>query len=126
MTLLYKNSSLITDETIAKDRNLVASYTKHLEEVAKKNNYDDPESSINLPFDSNLLETVISLKEKLVTPKLKYIVDIGIGGSNLGTKAVYDALFGAYDILTPNRFPKMLFADTVDPEFMGKLTNLLK
>src|SRR3989344_1055032 len=126
MKLLYKDISLVSEEKIAKYREKLAGYLDHLCEVSLRNNYDDPESSLNLPFDESLLKSVRDLKEKMVTPQLKYIIDIGIGGSSLGTKAVYDALFGTFDILLPKRYPKMIFADTVDPEFMGKLFHLLK
>src|SRR5690606_6293124 len=98
----------------------------HLNTVAANNNYEDLEASINLPFDTELLKKVIQLKNKKVTDKLKYIILIGIGGSNLGTKAIYDAFYGFYDILQPERFPKIIFLDTQDETVLAKTTQLIE
>ena len=55
---------------------------------------------------------------------LKYFVLVGIGGSNLGAKAVYEAL------RKPGQTPEMLFADTVSPitqeRIIAKLKNASK
>ena len=55
---------------------------------------------------------------------LKYLILVGIGGSNLGAKAVYEAL------RKPDQSPEMLFADTVSPrmreEILAKLKNAKK
>ena len=108
-----------------KEKDLL-SYINHLNVVAQKGGYDFLESFINLPFDEELLRDVEKLKSKKVSPKLKYIINIGIGGSSLGAKAIYDALYGHFDVLEPNRFPKMIFLDTVDPEFLNNLLIFLK
>lgn len=86
-------------------------YLERLNEVHELNNYEAAESSINLPFDEMLLKEVENLAAKKVTSKLRYIFVVGIGGSNLGTKAVYDALYGYRDLLQENR-PQMIFVDT--------------
>ena len=83
--------------------------------------YEFPESCINLPFDENMTSEVVKVKDILVQKPPKYIIDVGIGGSNLGTKAIYDGVFGYFDILEPKRFPKMIFVDTNDAEFLEKL-----
>ncbi len=120
----YKNS-LLTSTQISSEAKKIESYVNHLQEVVAKNDYSFPESSINLSADEELLKTVMDLKNSLSTKNLKYIIDIGIGGSNLGTKAVYDALYGFYDVLEPNRFPKMIFADTTNPQFLAKLKQFI-
>ena len=125
MKFNYKNS-LLTDSQIATEVKNLDPYIKHLQEVVSKNDYSFPESSINLAVDSELLKNVSELQKSLSTKNLKYIIDVGIGGSNLGTKAVYDALYGFYDVLEPNRFPKMIFADTTNPQFFFKLQRFLE
>jgi len=102
------------------------SYKSRLVEVLKNGGYEEPEASLNLPSDDSLLDQVKALKNKFESSKLKYILDIGIGGSNLGTKAVYDALFGYFDLIEPGRSPKIIFLDTVDPEFLDKLSKFLE
>jgi glucose-6-phosphate isomerase len=101
-------------------------YTVHLRQVRESRAYDASESSLNLPGDAELLERVEAVVSEKVTPALKYSVVAGIGGSNLGTKAIYDAMFGRDDVLEPERFPKMLFAETTDPEWLAKVVRLLK
>jgi glucose-6-phosphate isomerase len=104
----------------------LGSYTGRLGEVRQSGSYDAPESSINLSADTELLERVKSVVHEKVTPALRYSIVVGIGGSNLGTKAVYDALLGYGDLMEPERFPKMLFAETTDSEWLTKVTKLLK
>lgn len=125
MNFSFKDSLLSKDE-ITNTAKTLDPYLKHLRKVSQEGIYDYDESSINLAFDDGILNQALKLKEEIVSDKLKYFIDIGIGGSNLGTKAIYDSLFGYFDSLEPNRFPKMIFADTNDPEFLIKLKNLLK
>ncbi|MBI4146724.1 hypothetical protein HY489_05300 [Candidatus Woesearchaeota archaeon] len=76
--------------------------------------YQDVRASVCLPLDRGILhvvEAAIDLKKKL-HPEL--IVVVGIGGSNLGTMAVQEALLGRWWNL--HHVPKVLYADTVDPD----------
>ncbi len=126
MNFQYKNSSLINESGFNELLPLLQSYSKQLQLVVNSHTFDAPESSVNLPSDKNLLEIVMKMVKKKISSKLKYIVDIGIGGSNLGTKAVYDALYGFYDVLEPNRFPKMIFLDTTDENLLLKCSKLIQ
>ena len=101
-------------------------YTTRLREVRQSGAYEAYESSINLPNDTGLLERVKAIASEKVSEVLRYSIVVGIGGSNLGTKAVYDALYGARDILEQTRFPKMLFAETTDPECLVTIRKLLE
>lgn len=83
------------------------------------------ESFARLPRDEKTLRETEAAAKKVVAPSLRHILLIGIGGSNLGAKAIYDALYGAFDALETARFPKMLFADTVDPEYGNRLQKFL-
>lgn len=125
MIFSYKNTAQISNKNLVDTAKSLEPYVHHLNDVAKWNNYQFNESSINLPLDEPLVEFVVKLKNKKVTPKLKYVLDIGIGGSNLGTRAIYDAMYGYFDLIEPNRFPKILFADTNDSEFIYKLQAFL-
>ncbi len=125
MEFLFEDTSQTTKEDLTSYFNELKDYLEHLIKVSKEPEYKYPESSINLPFDEKVLQKIVELKTEMVTPELKYILDIGIGGSNLGTKAIYDALYGYYDLLEPNRYPKMFFADTNDPKLLFKLQQFL-
>ncbi len=125
MIFSYMNTAQVKKDSLVETAASLDSYVAYLNDVAKQNNYLFNESSINLPLDEDLAQHLVSLKKKLVNSKLKYIVVIGIGGSSLGTKAVYDALYGFYDVVEPARYPKMLFADTSDTAVLSKLANFL-
>ena len=92
-------------------------YRTHLKTVAERGGYFDPEASINVPHDDALAHTSYEAADRLRTPNLKYVFVVGIGGSNLGTKAIYDALGGWYDKFRetgPRGGPKLYFLDTID------------
>lgn len=93
-------------------------YIDHCRKVIETKDYTSLESSLCLPSDTKNLAVVDNMVQQKKTPELKYIIVIGIGGSNLGAKAVYDALYGDIDLLSPERYPKMIFLDTTDPEFL--------
>ena len=126
MIFRFEETAHVTKEELSAEAPNLEPYIERLNKVAEADNYMYEESSINLPFDGDILEKILKLREKYVSPKLKYIIDIGIGGSNLGTKAVYDALYGYFDTVEPNRYPKMIFADTNDPTFIYKLYEFLR
>ncbi len=125
MKFSFENScQLQIGEIEGAGKNLLP-YLKLLQDVVQKQTYDENESSINLPSDTKTVNEVLELVKKVNNSKLKYIVTIGIGGSCNGTKAVYDSLFGYFDIVNPNRFPKIVFLDTNDPEYAAQILSLL-
>lgn len=125
MQFKYQESSLLEEDLIKKTASTLVNYVETLHKVVEADNYNADEASINLPADENLFDEVMKMRNEMVTSELKYIIDIGIGGSNLGTKAIYDALFGFFDLLEPDRFPKIIFADTTNPETLEKINTML-
>jgi glucose-6-phosphate isomerase len=127
MQFKYQNSTLLSTNSILQTAQSIISYVIHLNDVQAKNDYTDPECSINLPADQRIIKSVNETAEQLnENNKLKYIIDIGIGGSNLGTKAIYDALYGYFDTIEPDRLPKMIFLDTNDETYTAKLIKFLE
>lgn len=120
MIISTKNSGISAKElgTAAKQ---LESYRRHLVSVQEKGGFDDLECSINLPFSTHL-DAILEKAGAYRTKQLKMVVVIGIGGSNLGTQAVYDAL--------PQKSVEMLFLDTVSSArfslVLEKLTKQLK
>ncbi len=106
--------------------NKLAQYQTRLRTVAALNDYAAPESSISLPGDSHILQAVQDTAGGFKLDKLRYVVIIGIGGSSLGAKAIYDALWGGFDALQPGRFPKLLFAETSHPGWLQHASHLLR
>jgi len=121
MKFLYQNSSLLSEVDIQAAAASLLEYTERLKKVAQQRDYTEPESSIYIPFDKSIVSEVLSIKGKVHYQNLKYILVVGIGGSNLGTKAAYDALYGYFDVLEKNRYPKILFIDTTDSEYLARL-----
>ncbi len=122
----------ISDKAI-KDKKLLAETTARIKSDAffisefidkKKDNSGEIFASIP-EFDSFLNDSKNLAKEKW-SKNLKYVFVIGIGGSNLGTKAIYEALHKHYDILETSRYPKLIFLDTCDPEYLRKLDFFLE
>lgn len=100
-------------------------YRHQLAKQIDKTDYTSPESSIHLPFDTERLEQLKTLIDPLLSKKLRYIIVIGIGGSNLGTQAVYHALFGMQQHLSKKQ-PEILFLDTLDHEVIQGFKTQLK
>jgi glucose-6-phosphate isomerase len=55
----------------------------------------------------------------------EHVVLVGIGGSSLGAKAVYNAIFGCLDPVTPTRFPKLHTLENVDSSYASSLVGSL-
>lgn len=126
MKFTYQNTSTLSQQEIDQTTQELTTYIDGIHKTIEDGGYDTPESSVNLPTDSATLQAVLAMAAEKVSPELKYIVNIGIGGSYLGTKAVYDALYGAYDGLDETRFPKMIFADTTNPEMMSRIVKFIE
>jgi len=126
MKFLYKKTWLLDEKLLVQEGKKLNGYIQKLSQKCKEGGYHFLESSINLPSDFTQVEEIKKVVQQVRTKNLKYIVVIGIGGSNLGTKAIYDALWGHYETLEPHRFPKLLFSDTTDARWLAKCGNFLK
>src|SRR5689334_5121812 len=109
ITLDYANTCTIPAKEISSVQHTLNQQIDRLI-AAQKQAYATDYASINLPHDQELIKTVkklIAEKQKL-NPTL--LIVIGIGGSNLGTAAIAQALYGA---LYNKHLPiKVYFADT--------------
>lgn len=108
---LLKNSGFSWEE-IKKTGERVFPYIEEIQKNLEKNHYRFPEEFINLPFDEDLIEEIEKLGEKYQALDPGLIVVIGIGGSNLGTMALWYALSPDKDVL---------FAETVDPTYLDQI-----
>ncbi len=86
--------------------------------------YETREHVIRLPADASMIAETKHMAERFYSSTLRYVVVIGIGGSNLGAKAVYDALRGSLDLASPNE-PKIIFLDTVSTHLLHAITEML-
>ena len=92
---------------------------------AASKGYDDDRASINLPYDKDMLSKVRQAVEDKSQLNPEYLIVIGIGGSNLGTMAVQEAVLGKfYNQLDPN--VKVLYADTVDSDLVNAIVKMVE
>ena len=118
------DSSLISSEKLAHTAE------KLLEEIKCMNNvvtlqYEDDRASINLPDDKQALKKIKMLVKEKKELKPSYLIVVGIGGSNLGTIAVQEAILGKlYNQWNPNI--KVLYADTVDSDLIDGIIKIIE
>lgn len=94
---------------------------KNMEQIFQAS-YERPDSFITLPSDEKSLQQVMSLVNEKKQLQPVCMVVCGIGGSNLGTKAVYEALFGMFG----NKKFLLYFADTVDSDYIKNLLDIVE
>lgn len=97
---------------------------KRMDEAAK-GMYHDKRASINLPLDRKALAQVKRMVKEKGKLKPEYLVVVGIGGSNLGTIAVQEAVLGKLYNQTTKGI-KVLYADTVDTDSISAIKNIVE
>jgi len=97
-------------------------YRVYLQSIVASKNFDTKEASLLLANDEDSVNTVKKLTNVFKKDSLKYIVVVGIGGSNLGTKAIYNALRGIYEVGKV----EILFIDTVSKRTFSQISARLK
>lgn len=102
----------------------LADHRKRLKRVAK-GGFDAPESAINLPFDKSARDAVLAATESLGDLSvLRFVILIGIGGSSLGTEAVYKAC--RYGQKSAGPRAELIVVDTVNPRTLERLEALVE
>ena len=116
----FKNTQLKEEEF----KNYKTEYEEIIKKLQKASNekFNCLEASINLIDDNNIIEESRIVNNKLKDAKI--IVVIGIGGSNLGTIAIYEALKGKYYNQIQDK--KVYFADTTDSNKIRSIILLLE
>ena len=89
---------------------------------AKKQEYDTPYASINLVDDKDQVKKVKALVKKY--SDINTLIVVGIGGSNLGAKAVYEATKGL--LANEKEKKRVYWADTTSPQNIQDIISLTK
>ena len=97
---------------------------KRLQKILKLN-YQTQYASINVPSDNKNLEIVKKLIQSKQKLNIKSLIVIGIGGSNLGTIAIHEALNGKF-YNEKNPKTKVYFADTVDSDYLQEIIEIVE
>jgi len=123
LKLLYEDALIPKDKILKTAEELRPEIEKVRNVISK--GYVDDRASVNLPDDEEMLNTVKSTVEDKLSLEPKYLIVIGIGGSNLGTIAVQEAVLGKlYNLLDPPI--RVLYADTVDSDLIGSIIGIMK
>ena len=92
MQFSYKQTSGVKEADINKSVKTLLPYLDQLAAAAKDTTYSTPESCLALVNDNDLLNQVNELVQKKKTAHLHEVMVVGIGGSSLGSCAIYRAL----------------------------------
>jgi glucose-6-phosphate isomerase len=105
----------------------MSGYTEMLADIAsmKSGEYVTHEHSLRLPLDTAMLAEVKHQVERYFTTSLRYVVVVGIGGSNLGTQAIYDAIRRERDGVHEG-YPQIIFLDTVSTKLILDIERILE
>jgi glucose-6-phosphate isomerase len=115
LTFTYSNIEAI------KTTPRLAEYSAHLKSVLeKRGEYSEPEHMLRLPSDAAIRAEVAHMVQRFWSTQLKYIFVVGIGGSNLGAQAVYEALY-----TSGGNWPKLIFLDTVSPALLSRVERII-
>ena len=120
----YENTCGLSKFDLVRDSEKLSSVLNKINDAASSNDYDSVFSSINLPFDRKTFLKVNKLAGKY--KNVSCVVIVGIGGSNLGTMAVQEAVLGKFHNLISSDKPKVLYADTIDSDSMNKIIQIIE
>jgi glucose-6-phosphate isomerase len=116
--------SLVSKSEINKLERKLQPEIEDMQEAELKE-YNDLRASINLPEDLGNLKIVKSVVRDCLKLKPDYLVVVGIGGSNLGTIAVQEAVLGElYNQLDSQL--KVLYIDTVDSDSLSDVLRIIE
>ena len=87
--------------------------------------YDTPYAFMNLPTDQHMHERVQQVAEQKRALSPCILIIVGVGGSNLGTLAVQEAVYGRlYNDLDPP--VRVYYADTVDTDRIKSILTVVE
>ncbi len=119
MTIIYSDKGLCTKD----DNALLERLGPRIDQLAKASidhTYNSPETCLATPTDRKVIEKVVATTRVLVGD-LRLVLVVGIGGSDLGARAVYDALLGYRSAVDPTHVPRLVFIESVEPEILELL-----
>jgi len=119
----FQNSKITQEQRNQLSAQLIIELNKM--KKALEQGYEDDRASLNLPVDTSSLQKVMALVEEKNKLHPRYVIVVGIGGSNLGSLAVFDAILGKKYNLQDNE-KKILFADTVDSDLVFDIIRIIE
>jgi glucose-6-phosphate isomerase len=111
-----------TDSIIEAHVRLLESYTTLLRTTVEENDYTVPESALRVPFDTNLLAESKEVAQRYKGVKKVFLM--GIGGSDMGVHAVYDALRGYHG--NTDGAPELYDFGTIEPKVIHRAKRIIQ
>lgn len=126
----YKNTALVSAEEINILFNKIKKQINQIQQeinnkVNEEDRYNTKYAALYLPEDKQIINKVKDLAQKILDLNPTLFILIGIGGSNLGTIAVIEALYGSFYNNINNKI-KFYCSDTVDNAKNLDLLNIAK
>jgi len=121
----YKDSCLVTQKEIEEvGRQLLPEIVRMRD--ARNLGYDSRYAAINLPYDPDMREQIDRIIQDKSILGITILLVIGIGGSNLGTIAIHEAMRGkCYNERSLRNF-RVYYVDTVDSDEITELINFIE
>ncbi|MBP9759813.1 MAG: hypothetical protein KBD24_00400 [Candidatus Pacebacteria bacterium] len=114
----------VTDNMVRGHVAVLANYAKILQGARDDCSYSSPESALAAPSDGAVIEQILAYVEPF-RKDLKTVLLVGIGGSDLGTRAVYDALYGHVHAYKDTHTPRLLSFATIEPGVLASMREVL-
>jgi len=123
ITLDYEKTCQVDADTLKESQKKLEPEIERIHQT-RDDDYSTQYASINLPFDENLIKTICATVKSKKALQPTALVVIGIGGSNLGTLAVLEALCGKF--YNDHHDIKVYFVDTVDSDHTNDIAQFVE
>ncbi len=124
MRLQTQDTSLVSDGILAAHCANLSDYIGVLRDACADHTYSSPETSLAAPSDASFRELAHKAAREM-GDGVRTVILVGIGGSDLGTRALYNALYGHSDTLVQEHTRKLVAFDTIEPSLLSRVRTLL-
>lgn len=112
MEIRTNKTDSISERMVRSHMHMLDAYTETLRSVVQESTYTLPESALKFAFDTKRIQNTKKIAEQFTDTKVLLLV--GIGGSNMGTLAIYDALRSRTNTNTVH--PKLFSFESINPQ----------
>jgi glucose-6-phosphate isomerase len=126
MRVLTHNTTGTTDGLIAAHASTLTRYRAILRSASEDRTYATPESALGAVRDEESIRLAHSIRSEFGGDQLKTLFLVGIGGSDLGTRAVYEATHGVRAGRSGDASVTLVPFDTIEPSILSRVPDMLK
>ncbi len=125
MQVITEQTNGVSDEALRAHAAALCAYGETLRTATADTSYARPESALATPSDEGVRAEAGALRARFGTG-VRTVLLVGIGGSDLGTRAIYDALYGHREQYAGRHTPRLIAYATVEPGMLSALRDVLK